>query len=108
MDPQLKRGVTEACVLALLSQGDSYGYRLTQDMQQLMHVSETTLYPVLRRLEEAGALSTYSKEHSGRLRRYYKIEESGKKQMRDFAAQWEELDQVYRFIKQVLKEEENE
>ncbi|MGI6214449.1 MAG: PadR family transcriptional regulator [Christensenellales bacterium] len=108
MDPQLKRGVTEACVLALLSQGDSYGYRLTQDMQQLMRVSETTLYPVLRRLEEAGALSTYSKEHSGRLRRYYKITEKGTKQMQDFASQWEELGKVYQFIKRILQEEKNE
>ena len=51
MDPQLKRGLTDACVLALLSRGDSYGYKLVRDAAELMPLSDSTLYPVLRRLE---------------------------------------------------------
>ncbi len=104
MDPQLKRGLTDACVLALLSQGDSYGYKLVRDAAQLMPLSESTLYPVLRRLEEAGALSVYSQEHAGRLRRYYRITPQGRQQMADYIREWEALGKVYTFIKRMEQE----
>ncbi|MGI6687878.1 MAG: PadR family transcriptional regulator [Christensenellales bacterium] len=105
MDPQLKRGLTDVCVLALLSRGDSYGYKLVRDIAQLMPLSESTLYPVLRRLEEAGALDVYSREHAGRLRRYYRITPKGRQRMADFIREWEALGKVYTFIKRM--EEEN-
>jgi len=104
MDPQMKRGLTDACVLALLSRGDSYGYKLVRDAAELMPLSESTFYPVLRRLEEAGALSVYSQEHAGRLRRYYRITEKGRRQMADYAREWEALGKVYAFIRQMEKE----
>jgi PadR family transcriptional regulator PadR len=104
MDPQLKRGLTDACVLALLSREDSYGYKLVRDAAGLMPLSESTLYPVLRRLEEAGALGVYSQEHGGRLRRYYRITQQGRQQLADFAREWEALGKVYAFIKQMEKE----
>ena len=83
MDAQLKRGLTEACVLALLSAGDSYGYKLARDTKALIPLSESTLYPVLKRLQEAGSVDTYSVEHGGRLRRYYRVTPSGRRQMKD-------------------------
>ncbi|NLG57575.1 MAG: PadR family transcriptional regulator [Clostridiales bacterium] len=106
MDPQLKRGLTDACVLALLSRGDSYGYRLMKDAAGLMPLSASTLYPVLRRLEEAGALLVYSQEHTGRLRRYYRITPEGRAQLAAFVREWEALGKVYAFIKQ--REAENQ
>ena len=67
MDPQLKRGMLEACALAVLARGDSYGYQMVKDVGAHVEVSESTLYPILRRLEAGGYLRVYSREHSGRL-----------------------------------------
>lgn len=99
MDAQLKRGLTEACVLALLSGGDSYGYKLSRDTQQLMPLSESTLYPVLKRLQEAGSVDTYSREENGRLRRYYRITPRGRDGIRAFLAEWEAVGKVVAYIK---------
>ena len=65
----MKRGLIEACILKLLMRGDSYGYQLVRDAQEVLTLSESTLYPVLRRLENQQALTVYSMEHNGRLRR---------------------------------------
>lgn len=104
MDAQLKRGLTEACVLAMLARGDSYGYRLAQDARSLMPISESTLYPVLKRLQENGSVSTYSVEHGGRLRHYYRLNELGWEQMAAFVREWEQLDRIYDLIKNIQKE----
>ena len=53
MDMQLKRGLLEICVLAILNQGDSYGYQIVKDADACVELSESTLYPILRRLETA-------------------------------------------------------
>ena len=101
MDAQLKRGLLEASVLALLTQGDSYGYLLIKDISALMEISETTLYPVLRRLEAAGCLTVYSREHQGRLRKYYAITPAGRQKMQDFLQEWQAVNRVYEFIEGV-------
>ena len=49
LDPQMKRGLLEACVLSALARGDSYGYKIVKDLSVCVQVSESTLYPVLRR-----------------------------------------------------------
>ncbi len=100
MDAQMKRGLTEACVLKLLTKGDSYGYQLIRDMGEVMEMSESTLYPVLRRLEAAGCLRVYSVEHQSRLRRYYSITEEGKKQIETYMSGLEEVIRIYRFIRE--------
>lgn len=78
MDIQLKRGMLEICVLAVLCRGDSYGYQLVKDISPYITVSESTLYPILRRLETVGSLTVYSVEHNGRLRKYYRITDGGR------------------------------
>ena len=98
MDVQLKRGMLEACVLALLSRGDSYGYRLSQDAAHIVEISESTLYPILKRLESAGAVDVYRKEFSGRLRKYYRITPAGFSRMDDFLKEWKVITRVYDFI----------
>ncbi len=60
MDAQMKKGMVEVCILSLLSRGDSYGYQLIKDIAPIMELSESTLYPVLRRLEAAQCLTVYS------------------------------------------------
>lgn len=100
MDAQLKRGVIEACVLRLLSRGDSYGYELSRDAAEVLVLSESTLYPVLRRLQAAGQVESYTREHGGRLRRYYHITDKGRLAIEDFLLEWAELSKVYEFIRE--------
>ena len=64
-----QRTLLEACVLALLNREDLYGYMLTQNMQSVANLSESTLYPVLRRLEKQGLLRVYDQQFQGRNRR---------------------------------------
>ena len=101
MDSQMKKGMMEACILAVLSRGDSYGYQLIKDMEPIMRLSESTLYPVLRRLEAAGCLTVYSVEHNSRLRKYYAITDEGRKRIADFMNEWAEVRRVYDFIAEV-------
>ena len=101
MDSQMKKGMMEACILSVLSRGDSYGYQLIKDMEPIMRLSESTLYPVLRRLEAAGCLTVYSVEHNSRLRKYYAITDEGRKRIADFMNEWAEVRRVYDFIAEV-------
>lgn len=94
MDVQLKRGVLDACVLAVLRRGESYGYRLVRDVGELIGVSESTLYPILRRLEVGGLVTARSAEHNGRLRKYYRITPNGEARVRAFLSEWRELTNV--------------
>lgn len=98
MDAQMKKGLLDACVLHILTEGDTYGYRLTREITDLMDVSESSLYPVLRRLEAQGFLETYSAEHSGRLRRYYRITESGVRRLAEYRSELSELKRIIDFI----------
>lgn len=99
MDAQLKRGLIEACILKLLTKGDSYGYQLVREAEEVLSISESTLYPVLRRLETAGALTVYSMEHNGRLRKYYAVTDEGRKKINEFLTEWEDVMKVYDFIR---------
>ena len=98
MDTQLKRGLLEVCVLAALRKEDSYGYQIIKDVSSAIEISESTLYPILKRLETAKLLTVYSVEHSGRLRKYYKITSSGIDRILDFLDEWKDIMTVYDFI----------
>ena len=98
MDIQLKRGLLDVCVLAAIKQEDSYGYKIIKDMKPSVELSESTLYPILRRLEAAQLLSVHSAEHNGRLRKYYHITEQGQKRLEDFKAEWNEIVSIYEFV----------
>lgn len=98
MDIQLKRGLLDVCVLAAIKDQDSYGYQIIKDMKPYVTISESTLYPILRRLESSEYLTVRSIEHSGRLRKYYHITPAGKERIDAFAEEWEEIMAIYRFI----------
>ena len=85
---QLGSALLDACVLAVLSDEDAYGYVLTQKVRQVIDISEATLYPVLRRLQKEGALTTYDVPFGGRNRRYYRITEQGREKYREYLAAW--------------------
>lgn len=98
MDIQLKKGLLEICVLAVLEREDSYGYKLIKDISTCISISESTLYPILKRLEASECLTTYSVEHNGRLRKYYRITDAGRRRIDEFTEDWEDIMNVYRFI----------
>ena len=104
MDIQLKRGLLDVCVLAAIKNEDSYGYQIIKDMKPYVELSESTLYPILRRLEGANMLTVYTVERNGRLRKYYHITEQGIKRIGDFKEEWKESLAIYQFVSR----EENE
>lgn len=79
----------DICVLAVLSRGDAYGYILTQQVKALLDISESTLYPVLRRLQKEGALSAYDQPYQGRNRRYYTISAQGRARLTEGRREWQ-------------------
>lgn len=82
----------DAIVLAVVSKDEegTYGYKITQDVRQAIDISESTLYPVLRRLQKNEFLIVYDVECGGRNRRYYKITEPGLEKMREYKKEWVE------------------
>ena len=98
MDVQLKRGLLEVCVLAAIKNQDSYGYQIIKDIKPYVEISESTLYPILRRLEAAECLTVRSAEHNGRLRKYYQITDQGRARLREFREEWNEIVSIYNFI----------
>ncbi len=98
MDSQLRRGILDACVLAVLEKGESYGYQLIKDLNAFIDISESTLYPILKRLEQTNMLCVYTVEHNGRLRKYYRITDEGHRKIDSLLSEWEEIIKVYKFI----------
>ena len=98
MDIQLKRGLLDVCVLAAIQDADSYGYQIIKDMKPYVEISESTLYPILRRLEAAKMLTVWSAEHNGRLRKYYRITPLGRKRIQDFKEEWQQIVTIYQFV----------
>lgn len=98
MDMQMKRGLLDVCVLAAIQNGESYGYQIIKDVKPYVEISESTLYPILRRLETSELLTVRSAEHNGRLRKYYKITLLGKRRLREFKEEWQELLSIYQFV----------
>ncbi len=79
----------DACVLGIVAKCDTYGYDLTQKIGNTIHVSETALYPVLRRLSKDGFLTTYDMAYDGRNRKYYTVTDKGKEKLLDYKSNWE-------------------
>ena len=98
MDIQLKRGLLEVCVLAAIKDEDSYGYQIIKDLKPYVELSESTLYPILRRLESGNLLNVRTAEHNGRLRKYYRITPLGLQRIEDFKEDWKELLSICKFI----------
>ncbi|MEG2429304.1 MAG: PadR family transcriptional regulator, partial [Oscillospiraceae bacterium] len=84
MDIQMKKGLLEACILRVVEDEPSYGYKIIGDISKYIEVSESTLYPILKRLETATCLNTFTKEYNGRLRKYYEITATGLQRIQYF------------------------
>ena len=77
---------------------ESYGYKIISDLQGIIEISESTLYPILKRLEAGGYLITRTAEYSGRLRRYYKITTAGLKKLNSGRNDLIEINSIYKKI----------
>ena len=99
MVAQLKRGFLDVCVLASINRQDSYGYQIVKDVPSSLHLTESTLYPLLKRLESAGLLTVYAIEHNGRLRKYYRITPAGVTYLDEFLKDWDDVLDVYEYVK---------
>jgi PadR family transcriptional regulator PadR len=86
---QLKKGVLELCVLALLSTGDAYGYEIANRLAKGIGMGEGTIYPLMRRMQADGLVETYLVESpTGPPRKYYRLSASGRTSLADQGAEW--------------------
>ncbi|MCV4329404.1 MULTISPECIES: PadR family transcriptional regulator [Bacillus amyloliquefaciens group] len=105
MNSQLRKGVMELCVLAMIRKEDLYGYELIRSLSEKFPVKGETIYPVLKRLTNGGFLSTYIGESSqGPSRKYYKITPEGERQYQLLHAEWSEFSSV---VNEIFEEEEH-
>ena len=88
---QINGLLLDGCVLSVLVSEDTYGYSLTQRVKDRLGISESTLYPVMRRLQQDGCLTAYDMPHNGRNRRYYRITQSGLEKFHACAVLWTEF-----------------
>lgn len=98
MNIQVKKGLLEYCVLAQLRWGESYGYQMMKDISEYIDISESTLYPILKRLETEQLVETRNVEHNNRIRRYFRLTERGKEHLQKFVEDRSELIRVINFI----------
>lgn len=85
---QLSSPLLDGCVLAILEREDAYGYSLTQRLREEIEISESTLYPILRRLQKEGCLAVYDRQFQGRNRRYYTITQEGRELLAECRRDW--------------------
>jgi len=89
----------DAIVLSVVSENDTYGYKITQEVNNIIGISESTLYPVLRRLQKDNDLEVYDMEYLGRNRRYYRITNKGRVLLSLYKEEWdmykEKIDKVF-------------
>ena len=98
MDAQLKKGLLEVGVLSAIREEEAYGYKIISDLAPYIEISESTLYPILRRLESGGFVTTRSEQYNGRLRKYFRITQSGKGKIYEFVEDMKQFQKITGFI----------
>ncbi len=104
MTYQLTAPLLDACVLGIVAEEDAYGYTLTQKVQGVVDISESTLYPVLKRLLKENLLTTYDQPYQGRNRRYYRITELGRTKLTYYRYEWEDYKEKIDSLLKVVSE----
>ncbi|PMD67828.1 PadR family transcriptional regulator [Companilactobacillus nuruki] len=99
MNAQLKKGLLDICILSELERKESYGYAIINDLAPLIEISESTLYPILKRLLAKGAITSQSRIHNNRVRKYYQITDIGKAEVNTFINEWGQVERIFQFIK---------
>ena len=98
MDSQIRKGLLEFCVLAVLEKKDSYGYQIIKDISPYVDISESTLYPILRRMEEASNIISHTEEYNSRLRKYFHLLDKGQEYLNSFRHEKQQLIDILDFI----------
>lgn len=88
---KVAKTLLDGCVLGLLDQNDMYGYELTKQVQESIAVSNSTMYPVMRRLKTDGLVDTYDESFEGRNRRYYQITDAGVEHLAAIRKEWQDF-----------------
>lgn len=98
----------DGIVLAVVKKEEqgTYGYKITHDVKEILDISESTLYPVLRRLQKEENLSVYDLQFDGRNRRYYKITEKGRNVLNETIKEWNDYNKKMNSI--FCEEEKND
>lgn len=92
---QLKKGVLEMVVLSKIAEQDRYGYDIYQDISNNMAISESTIYPILRKLTTDGYCQTYLRESTeGPPRKYFRITFKGEEQLTELRSDWKKFQRV--------------
>ena len=99
MNAQLKKGLLEFCVLATLKKADSNGYQIIKDTSSVIEISDSTLYPILKRLEKQEQIESYQVAHNGRLRKYFHLTPIGAAAIEQFLNEWTQVTAIYEYIK---------
>lgn len=88
----------ECIILAIVNEKDSYGYEISQSIKKIANIKESTLYPILKKMELQGFVSTYAEEHNGRNRKYYRMSDEGRKHLDYLRSNWisyrDEIDKI--------------
>lgn len=98
MNPQLKKGLLDVCVLAKLRNSESYGYAIIRDLEPMIEISESTLYPILKRLLAKNAITVTKRIHNNRIRKYYKITTIGEDEITKFLNDWQNVEKIVDYI----------
>ena len=98
MDAQLKKGLLEICVLTAIKEEESYGYKIISDLAPYIEISESTLYPILKRLESVNAVTVRTEAYNGRLRKYFKITKIGQTKIDEFIDGMDEFRKISDYI----------
>ncbi|MEF9839805.1 MAG: PadR family transcriptional regulator, partial [Lachnospiraceae bacterium] len=78
----------ECLILSVVDTQDSYGYEISQTVKLVASIKESTLYPILSKLQKGGYLTTYDQEFQGRKRKYYSMTTEGKEQLKFLKEEW--------------------
>ncbi|HIY92893.1 PadR family transcriptional regulator [Companilactobacillus sp. HBUAS56275] len=99
MNSQLKKGLLDVCVLAELRNSESYGYAIIRDLEPMIEISESTLYPILKRLLAKKAITVTKRIHNNRIRKYYKITDIGENEITEFLNDWHHVEKIVDYVR---------
>mgnify|MGYP000863606960 CR=1 FL=1 len=95
MRTQLKKGVLEMVVLSKIAEKDRYGYDIYQEVNHNMAISESTIYPILRKLTKESLCSTYLRESTeGPPRKYFRITQLGDERLYELKSDWKKFQRI--------------
>lgn len=100
-----KKAFWKYCILAVLNKGDSYGYKIIKDVEATFPISESTLYPILKRLEKNEYITSHNEIYNNRVRRYYHLTSQGITRTKEFLAEQGQIEGIYQFVREAFENE---